>query len=330
VDSDYDATSAALFGEVSLPLDARTRVSLGLRGEHRDARYDDSRYDAVGMATTSNRFSPADSMWGGELALTRDLGDSATAFARIARGYRAGGFNPSLVGYPGVTPEQLTYGDEYLWSYEAGLRTGSPAQAWWADLAVFWQQRSEMQARIPEQLVEGDPTSFVFLTANAQSARAYGAELALGWRPLLILTLNAGIGLLDTEIERFAAEPEFEGHPFPHAPRWSGTLGALLEPGGGWFARVDLVGRGRYWYDYDLSTGADRKSDPAAIVNLRTGRDWGRWRVEAWARNLFDENYAVRGFYFGNEPPGFEPTRYTKRGDPRQVGVTLTWRYGGM
>jgi outer membrane receptor protein involved in Fe transport len=326
VDSDYDATSVALFGEVSLPLDAATRLSLGLRGERRDANYDDVRNDVLAATATATSFSPDDHLWGGELALTRDVDDAATLFGRVARGYRGSGFNPSLAGYPGVTDGQLTYGDEHLWSYEAGLRIGNPGRQWWADLTAFWQERSQMQVRVPVQLVAGDPTSFVFLTDNAQSGRAVGAEAALGWRTARMLTLNAGLGLLDTEVRRFAAEPQFEDRPFPHAPAWSATAGVLVEPGGGWFARLDVFGRDNFYFDYDLSSGAERKSRDAWVANLRAGREWRRWRVEVWARNLFDEEYAVRGFYFGNEPPAFAPTRYIRYGDQRQAGVTLSWR----
>jgi len=45
-----------------------------------------------------------------------------------------------------------------------------------------------------------------------------------------------------------------------------------------------------------------------------------------WGRNVFDENYAVRGFYFGLEPPAFADKLYVQRGDPRQFGVTVEWR----
>jgi iron complex outermembrane receptor protein len=49
--------------------------------------------------------------------------------------------------------------------------------------------------------------------------------------------------------------------------------------------------------------------------------------VEAWGRNIFDEDYSTRGFFFGNEPPNFTDTLYTKFGDPRTVGATLSYRY---
>ena len=60
---------------------------------------------------------------------------------------------------------------------------------------------------------------------------------------------------------------------------------------------------------------------------MRIGKQWNNWALSAWTRNLFDENYATRGFYFGNEPPLFENTLYTRFGDPRTFGVTLNYDY---
>ena len=90
----------------------------------------------------------------------------------------------------------------------------------------------------------------------------------------------------------------------------------------GWFGRVDLSGMGAFFYDY----GYDLKSPPYTLTNLKVGRDWGRWSASLWGRNVFDERYFVRGFYFGNEPPDFPNKLYTRLGDPRQYGVTVRYR----
>jgi outer membrane receptor protein involved in Fe transport len=60
---------------------------------------------------------------------------------------------------------------------------------------------------------------------------------------------------------------------------------------------------------------------------MRIGFETDAWTLQAWARNLFDEDYTVRGFYFGNEPPDFPPTLYTRFGDPQQLGVNLDVRF---
>ena len=63
------------------------------------------------------------------------------------------------------------------------------------------------------------------------------------------------------------------------------------------------------------------------LVNARVGYEKDNWSVQFWTRNLFDRYYAVRGFYFGNEPPDFPATLYTRAGDPRQLGVTFDLRF---
>ena len=67
----------------------------------------------------------------------------------------------------------------------------------------------------------------------------------------------------------------------------------------------------------------DEQSESYSLANARSGYRHEQWTVQLWARNLFDEAYAVRGFYFGNEPPDFPNALYTRQGDPRQVGINL-------
>ncbi len=50
-------------------------------------------------------------------------------------------------------------------------------------------------------------------------------------------------------------------------------------------------------------------------------------RLSIWARNLTDERYAIRGFFFGNEPPDFESKEYYQLGDPRTFGLTLRYLF---
>ncbi|MGB5245005.1 MAG: hypothetical protein WBN34_00520, partial [Woeseia sp.] len=63
------------------------------------------------------------------------------------------------------------------------------------------------------------------------------------------------------------------------------------------------------------------------LVNARLGYDHERWQLQLWARNVLDERYAVRGFYFGNEPPDFPESLYIRQGDPRQIGLTFDMRF---
>ena len=107
--SAYDANNRAIFGEVTRELSGGWRVSVGARWESRSADYQD---------TQGNRFSPDEDMLGGHVSLLKPLSDDFNVFARVARGYKAGGFN--LI--PGQPAELLSFDAEFLWSYEVGLR----------------------------------------------------------------------------------------------------------------------------------------------------------------------------------------------------------------
>jgi outer membrane receptor protein involved in Fe transport len=89
----------------------------------------------------------------------------------------------------------------------------------------------------------------------------------------------------------------------------------------GWWGRLDLSGMDEFFFDY----GHDQVSEPYGLANLSVGREWESWSVKLWARNLLDEDYRVRGFYFGNEPPDFPATLYTRLGDPRHYGITVEY-----
>jgi outer membrane receptor protein involved in Fe transport len=86
-------------------------------------------------------------------------------------------------------------------------------------------------------------------------------------------------------------------------------------------ARADLFGSDAFYFD----ASNDQRSRPYALLNLRAGYATDRWSLHAWGRNVTDERYAVRGFYFGLEPPNFADRLYVQQGDPRQFGVTLRW-----
>jgi iron complex outermembrane receptor protein len=76
-----------------------------------------------------------------------------------------------------------------------------------------------------------------------------------------------------------------------------------------------------FFYDY----GYDIKSPSYALLNVAVGRDFGPWSVKIWGRNVLDEEYFVRGFFFGDRPPDFANELYTRLGDPSQYGVTLRY-----
>jgi iron complex outermembrane receptor protein len=319
VRSDYEAMNVALFGQVGLSATDRLGVTVGLRWEQRGSDYADS---------NANVFSPDDDMLGGELAFDWKLAERRSAYVRLARGYKAGGFNVSLAGVDfgtvdnaPLSAENIEFDPESMTSVEAGIRATSTDGRLHADIGVFVARRDDQQVKVPLQLRLGDPSSFLFVTANSERGDHRGVEAAVEWRATERLELSAAVGLLRAEIEEFSLFPTLAGREQAHAPEYTYSLGAAYSTPSGWWARLDFSGMDEFFYDY----GHDQMSQPYGLANLSVGRDWDSWSVKLWARNVLDEEYGVRGFYFGNEPPDFPPTLYTRLGDPRHYGITVTY-----
>jgi outer membrane receptor protein involved in Fe transport len=167
----------------------------------------------------------------------------------------------------------------------------------------------------------------VFVTYNG-SAEIYGLEASAQWRLGEVWQLHGALGLLESEIgdteSTRIVSPDAVRRDLAHAPGHTLNLGASFETPSGWFGRLDLNAIDAFYFDISHN----QRSESYATVNLRLGKAWGPWVLSAWGRNLTDEAYFTRGFFFGNEPPAFENTLYTKFGDPRAYGLTLAYRYG--
>lgn len=308
--TDYTATNIAGYGEAEWALPGALSVTAGLRVESRESSYDDS---------DGTSFDPRDTMFGGHLSLQGRLG-AGQWYTTLSRGYKAGGFNIGA-SVPGDARE---FEPEYLWNLEAGVRLVDTAAGWQAELAVFHMWRESQQVAASFQLDPGDPLSYVFYTDNAASGRNYGLEASGTWQPVERLTLGASLGLLHTEYLDYAyGERDLDGREQAHAPGYQYSLSAQWGGEVGWMARADFTGVDAFYFD----TSHDQRSEPYTLLNLKAGYARGRWAVHAWVRNVTDEVYAVRGFYFGLEPPDYANELYVQRGDGRLAGLTLQWRW---
>ena len=311
LDSRYRAASTALYGQLEWRPREDTTLAAGLRVEERDADYRDS----AGVA-----FDPDDTLWGGELTATRRLTDLHGVWATVARGFRAGGFN---IG-PSVPPERAEFDPEYLWSAEAGWKARNASGSRSGDVNVFYTRREHQQVATSLQLDPENPLTFLFLTENAARGESWGLESSAAIEATPAVSLDAMLSWMESRfIGYFNGERDLDGRAFAHAPEWKAALGATWRHPAGWMARLDLSAEAGFYFD----TSHDQRADSRFLANLRAGYEAERWSAQVWARNLFDERYPVRGFFFENEPPDFPTRLYLRWGDPRQVGVTLRYTF---
>jgi len=307
----YHSTSVAGYGELDIRLTARTRLSIGGRLEHREADY----HDSNGVS-----FSPGDTMEGGHISLEFLPQEHRNLYVTLSRGYKAGGFNISA----GVPEAQKQFRPEFLWNLETGIKARSADGSVDLQADLFYMRRTSQQVETSFQPDPSNPLTFVFYDVNAAHGENYGFEGALNWRAGAHLQLGGTLGLLQTRFLGYDfGGVNLDGREQPHAPPYQLALYAQYQAGRGFMARVDTQSVDAFYYD----TSNDEKARPYTLVNLKVGYEQPRWSAYAWMRNAFNRNYAMRGFFFGDEPPDFPNKRYVQRGDPRQFGVTVDYSF---
>lgn len=313
--SDYEIDRRALYGQTDTALGPLWTLTVGLRLERFDARYRDS--DAI-------RFTPDESLHGGRVVLSRALGDGRLAYFDVSRGYKSGGFNAD----GRLDPSQRSFDSEGLWNYELGIKGRWLDRRLTARAALFYMDRRDVQ--ISSSIIvplPGGASEFVELVDNAAEGDNLGLELEGSFAATDRLTLAGSIGLLRTEYKHYvntadpAAQKRLNGRDQAHAPPYQFSTSATYAFAERLTAEVTLEGKD----DFYFSDSHDFKSEPYALVHANVAWRGDGWSLSLWGRNLFDKDYYVRGYYFGNDPRiGYEPRGYTQLGEPRNFGITFT------
>ena len=310
LDSDFEAFSTAVFGQLELPISDAGKLAFGVRVERRKVDYNDS---------SGLDLHPSEDMIGGDFSYTIEFSDSLTAFASLSRGYKAGGFN---LGF--VPPGRREFAAESMWNAELGVKSKLANGQLELSGSVFYSLRQDQQVETSFQIDPNDPASFVFFTDNAAEGRTAGMEADMRWYPNDAIEIYANVGLLNAEFDLFETpQVSISGRDQAHAPNYTFSMGGVYRHPRGAFARVDFSAKDEFYFD----VSHNQKSQSYSLANVRVGYELERWTAQLWLRNAFDERYAVRGFYFGNEPPNFSPALYIRQGDPRQLGLTFDMRF---
>jgi len=309
--SDYDFDTAAAFLQLDSSLTEKLILESGIRVERRDTTYRDS--ELLG-------FSPGETLWGGRIAAKYLLDSNTMAYASIARGYKAGGFNTDGTLDAGLRE----FGEEFLIEYELGVKSSLLENKLQLKAALFHDDRHEQQVKSSTGRIRADgSTEFIDFIGNAAEGTNNGVELEAVWTPSQRLRLTAGLGLLDATFDSFlnSENQDLSGRDQAHAPGYMAHLAADYNLGA-WSVSVSLDAKD----DFYFSDSHNVQSDPYEILNMNLSYSAERWSLSFWGRNLTDQDYAVRGFFFGefgNDPrKGYAPEPYLQFGEPRVIGLT--------
>ena len=205
--NDKTKTKAA-FGEITFTPDIPFELTLSARYEQEHhQRKGKSAMFSINRDKKYNVFLPkADIAW--------KINDDQRLGFKVGKGYNPGGAGVTF----GVPYTSYEYDAEYVWNYELYHRWTSTDKRLRINSNLFYNDYKDMQ--LPFTL---GPNSIVI--RNADKVVTYGAEINTEWQATEKLALNAGIGVLKTDIKRYP-NSGIEGNKLARAPSFSGKVGA--------------------------------------------------------------------------------------------------------
>jgi iron complex outermembrane recepter protein len=218
-------------------------------------------------------------------------GSSPTAmtYVSLARGFKAGGFNPvSPAGSEG-------YGEEYTWHVEGGVKSLWAAGRVSTSVALFHIDWDDLQLNLPVTAVAGAVLHRERRRRHQPRPRdgTAGAPARGGGR-VRRLRLHARAVLDGQHVGR----PRRLDNRIPNTPEYTATVGgaalALVRPGITAYGRAETVLYGAF--AYDEANLAEQEA--YSVANFRAGAPRPAAVRRGWVRNAFDTKYVPVAFAY--------------------------------
>ncbi len=334
----FDNSAAAVYGQVDWrpadeAFDNRLKITVGGRftGEEKDfhkLRVESNGRVSVPYTDVQDSYQDFSPM----LAISWDISEESTVYAKIAEGFKSGAFNHAATT---VDTFRDGFDPESLISYELGLKSRWLDQRLQLNGAIFYSDYEDIQI----SNFKADPNAGnVSVIDNAGKANISGAELELVALLTEGLTLNASYGYLDGDYEEYKVfVPALntvvdvkDQREFPMLSHNTANLALSYDRPLGEVG--DLQIRLSWSYIDDMAMFAENSdstyidayslvSGRVAIGNISMGAD-GALEVALWGKNLTDEEYFNSGIDFGAF--GFTVNQF---GEPRTYGIELSYEF---
>ena len=305
IDDKQGTRSAAAFANMDWKLSERLSLTTGLRYTTESRDFDGGSHWSVEIPNNimNNHavMTISDKNWSYKLGLNFAPTHSSLIYANLAKGVKSGGF------FSGVTTDQAQldpYKPEHLTAYEIGGKTSGVIAL---NASAFYYDYKDVQT------FKRSNTAPVQFIGNVDQAKVRGADFEALWRAAEGLTLQAGVGLLRSQLGPFVGPT---GAPVP-----AGNRLANAPP-----ATVNLLARYEFPLFSDAHTAAVQidahysgdiykeatndpllHSEPYKLYNARLSFAPAErnWELAFWGRNLGNTLYMVNGldigaFFFGN------------------------------
>jgi len=323
-----DSQGIAAFLSTTWAFSPRWELTAGARitSEEKDLEFEQVNQKAVGFSIIGTVFPPSpyfeddrsDTEWSGDIALTYLISEDISIYVKVARGFRAGGFNIGTTSSPDPRGLGLGFDSETLLSYELGFKSLLLNERMRFNAAVY---HSEYPDKLERLLVGPGAT----ITTSVGEATLEGVELELIAAATADLTVGATLGyqtaIFDDFINPFTGD-DYRGNTIPLVPKYTasayGQYNYDMSGGWSWVARLDV----NYRDEISLHNNNEPEylSGSHTLVNGRLGLSSpaGKYSAALWAKNILNEDTTLLQVYIQT----FD-TSFIRLNQPRMWGLEL-------
>jgi len=303
-----DYTEYAVFGNATYKFSDRFHLTGGVRWAKNEQTFTQSLDIPLLGLSVGGPGESEESVFTFSISPQFNINRDAMVYARVASGYRPGGPNVALPGFP------ATVDSETVTSYEAGVKASLFDRLVSLDAAVYLLDWKDL---IVGQAFANGINGLV----NAGTAKSKGFEAALFVYPAPGLTLGANFAYADATCTETTPNCT-DGDRLPGIPKASGAVTANYDFPLGGSAEGHVGGAFRIVGDRISAV----ESDPDMIpVDGYTSLDLNgsvtfdnKWTLRAYVRNVFDSEGRITSNNASTVNPGFISTVPLQ---PRTIGL---------
>jgi iron complex outermembrane receptor protein len=318
----------ALFGDFVWHATDNLEINAGIRFAEETVGSDvvlDFIAPAIGLAVDeTGSGSIDDSNVSPTIAVRYDLNDDISAYARYAKGFRAGGFPAA----PANAATNISFDSESSDNYEVGIKGSVLDGQLQFDLALYQIDITDQQLTTLV-FINDDPNLPVASVDNAGESRSRGFEASLTYRPSAALEIGTVFGHTDAEYLEYTdtAGVDRSGEPFPFVPEWTAQAHMTYSTTIGEWG-LDMTARYRYVDEILSGSGVDIdlqfEVDSYDVIDLNATLSRDNWSIDVFVDNVTDDFIETRvfnAFFFA------APRPFSQVLPPRRAGIRIAYDF---
>ncbi len=295
--------STAFYGQGNFRFNERWSLTAGLRyTKDKKSQVTEVLGTLFSPPLPPNRGDDSRDAWSPKVGIEFRPNEDAMLYGTITTGFKGAGFG----SLNNITGEVTTFEDETVIAYEVGYKATLAGGRVRLNTAAYYYDYDDMQITL--QFATGP------ITDNLDKVTSKGIDFAIDVAATDRLMIGTSVAWNDSEVDKFSGESVFDptsfasgfqdivGNPLPRSPEWSGNAYAnyTIPLAGGANGNIILGANAAYTGAYNHTQFGNVLMTPSYTLwnaNVSWVSQSGAWGINAFGRNLSDEEYVLTSFF---------------------------------